>query len=451
MSITTELFSALLENGPSAFARFAGSIDPRWIEEALDATGTASVRRRKLPAEQVVWLVLGMAMFADRSIVDVVDHLELVIPGTKKLAPSSIPAARYRLGPDPMKWLFEKVALAWADSPGLGGYHGLSLWGVDGTHLRVQDTDANYGHFGKPGGRGGAGDAGYPQLRLACLLDLSTRLPRAARFGPWLRSEQDLATELWSYLPDNSLVVLDRGFVDYATFASLIASGTNRNVMVRLRADMKPVPIESLPDGTILAELRPSPEVRCQHPDIQPTIRGRLVAFQHPDGKPSRLFVTLVDHERYTAKELVALYHERWEIEIAYDEIKTHMLERKESLRSLNPEGVEQEVWGMLVAYTLVRREMLLAAQAHKLPPRRISFRSSLLWIRNFWITAYLTSPANVPRQLATLRSTLDVLILADRRSERRYPRHVKIKMSNYPRNRSIRPPPVKPPQAGDG
>ncbi|MDP6946520.1 MAG: transposase, partial [Myxococcota bacterium] len=99
-------------------------------------------------------------------------------------------------------------------------------------------------------------------------------------------------------------------------------------------------------------------------------------------------------------------------------------------------------LWGLLLTYNLVRREMLLAAEAHGLPPMRISFRSSILWIRTFWLTAWRTSPGNIPKHLGQFRSTLDVLILPVRRSERRYPRHVKIKMSNYKRNRGRRAPP---------
>lgn len=115
------------------------------------------------------------------------------------------------------------------------------------------------------------------------------------------------------------------------------------------------------------------------------------------------------------------------------------MLERKESLRSKKPDGVYQELWGQLLVYNLVRREMLLTAQASEVAPTRISFRSSLLWIRDFWTTAWMISPGNVPRTLADLRGTLRDLILPERRPDRRYPRHVKIKMSNYPRNRGAR------------
>ena len=142
----------------------------------------------------------------------------------------------------------------------------------------------------------------------------------------------------------------------------------------------------------------------------------------------------------HPATGLIRLYHDRWELEIAFDELKTHMQERRESLRSKSPEGVEQELWGVFLLYNLVRREMLLTAQSIKLPPRRISFWESLLLIRNVWITGWTTNaPGTIPRHLLELRTNLAALVLPERRPDRRYPRHVKIKMSNYNRNRGVR------------
>jgi hypothetical protein len=439
MSSLAQMLDALDELGPEGIARFQESLDPDWIEAALAATGKASIRRRKLPAEQAVWLVLGMSLFADRSITDVVDHLDLVLPGVDSLAPSSVPEARYRLGAEPMEWLFHKVADTYANSPGLPGYHGLSLFAVDGSSTRVQDSDDNFEHFGKPAGRGGANDAGYPQARIAVLMNLETRLLADAAFGPYSTSEQQLAQKLWSTIVDNSITILDRGFINYAVFASLIESGDNKHLLVRMRSDLKYDVVDILSDGSVLATLRPTPKVRRSNPDIRKEIMVRVIDYKHPGGQPSRLFTTLLDPKACPAQELIDLYHERWEIELGYGEIKTHMLERKECLRSKKPAGVEQELWGLLLVYNLVRREMLLAAQAHDLPPRRISFHSSLMWIRNFWLTAWRSSPGAIPKHLGAFRSTLDVLILPPRRSERRYPRHVKIKMSNYKRNRGHR------------
>lgn len=440
-SALDEALRALNELGPQGgLERFAASIDPDWIEQALASTGKASIRRRKLPAEQAVWLVLGMCLFTDRSIRDLIDHLQLVVPGTTSLAPSALPKARYRLGQQPLRWLFDKVAETWGQTPGLGGYHGLSLYGIDGSHLRVQDSDANFKHFGKPGGRNGKSDGGYPQLRLVGLMNLSNRLLTGAVVGPWCRGEQTLVKSLTQQIPDDSLTIVDRGFHAYMWLNELVNNGTNRQILIRGKKNLTYEVVEVLSDGSALARVRPHKTLRKQHPELPDSIVLRIIEYKHQGGEPSRLFTSLLDPETYPARELIELYHERWELEIGFDELKTHMLERKESLRSLKPEGVYQELWGQLLVYNLVRREMLLAAHAHGLPPKRISFRSSLLWIRNFWITAAMTgSSGTIPRHLGELRSTLDVLILPERRSERRYPRHVKIKMSNYKRNRGRR------------
>jgi hypothetical protein len=380
-----------------------------------------------------------MALFTDRSIRDVVDHLGLVLGKRPSLAPSNVTKSRYRIGAEPLRWLFEKVAGKWSSTPGLGEYRGLSVWGVDGSHLRVQDSDDNNAHFGKPGGRGGAHDAGYPQLRIVALMNLSNRLLAAARAGPWSKSEHELASELWDEIPDDSIVIVDRGFMSYMLLLELVAARSNRQFLIRAKKNTKYEVVDVLEDGTVLALLWPHKNLSREEPDLPGPIEVRVISYRGLNGETCQLLTTLMDPSHYPAQEVIDLYHARWELEVGFDELKTHMLERKECLRSLKPEGVYQELWGQLLVYNLVRREMLLAAEAHELPPKRISFRSSLLWIRNFWLTAWGTSPGNVPKSLANLRSTLDVLILPERRSERRYPRHVKIKMSNYPRNRSKR------------
>lgn len=435
MSSLCTLLEALQEMGPESITRFAESLDPAWIEEALNSTGKATMRRRKLPAEQAVWLVLGMGLFADRSIRDVVEHLNLVMPGVKSLAPSAIPQARYRLGAEPMKHLFNRVAEAWSTPSDDASEQGLSVLALDGTCLRVQDSDANFEHYGKPGGRGGAGDAGYPQLRLVALFNTRSRMLVDAEFGPYASFEQTLAKGLWSAIPDNSLTIVDKGFTSYALLTELAQQGTNRHLLIRTKKNARFEPIGPLPDGTLLAKIK-RPRNLPANSGLPSHLVVRMVEYQYDGGDPQRLMTTLLDPEAHPATSIVELYHERWEAEIAFDELKTHMLERKECLRSLRPQGVEQEVWGLLLVYNLVRREMWLAAQEHGLPANRVSFRSSLLWIRNFWLTAWHTKPGNLPRHLGEFRSTLDVLFLPERRRERRYPRHVKIKMSNYPRNR---------------
>lgn len=440
MSSFVEAVAAIEQLGPQGIARFQASLDMAWIEEALAATGTASVRRRKFPAEQAVWLVLGMAVFRDRSIEDVVAHLGLTLPGTGSLAKSAIPGARRRLGPAPIKHLFQRVAGAWANADKAGDYRGLTLLGIDGTSMRVQDSAANLEHFGKPTCRDGEG-GGYPQLRLAALLNLGTRMVTDLEFGAFETGEVTLAAPLVARLPEASLTLVDRGFYSYKLVHDVTHGGRDRHLLARIRKNIEVEVVEVLKDGTERVRIHPSKSLRRTNPEFAEPLEGRVITYQHPGGEPSRLFTTLMDETLHPAPELIRLYHDRWELEIAFDEIKTHMLERLESLRSKSPDGVEQELWGVFLVYNLVRREMLLAAASAKVAPRRISFWESLLLIRNVWITSWLTTPGNIPRNLVDLRKNLGSLVLPERRTERRYPRHVKIKMSNYARNRGRRPP----------
>ena len=175
------------------FARFQASIDPKWVMEALAATGTATVRRRRFPAEQVVWLVLGMALFRDIAIVDVVKYLVLALPGsgTRALAGSAVAQARARLGASPLRWLFEKCAEAWAKaSADRLRWRGLAVYGVDGTTVRVPDSPENRAKFGSQDAGGGRGISGYPLVRVVTLMALRSHLLLAVRFGPYRASER---------------------------------------------------------------------------------------------------------------------------------------------------------------------------------------------------------------------------------------------------------------------
>jgi len=151
---------------PEQFETFRRHIDAAWIEQALAATGTATVRRRRLPVEEVVWVVLGMALFRDRPIEDVVSKLDLALPGGGgTIARSSVSQARVRLGSEPMKWLFERSGSAWAHaSAAAHRWRGVTLYGMDGSCVRVPDTPENREHFGGQSGRKGT-ESGYPMAR----------------------------------------------------------------------------------------------------------------------------------------------------------------------------------------------------------------------------------------------------------------------------------------------
>lgn len=451
MSLTDSVNAILDADIPTSFERFAKVLDARWIDTALKETGTASVRRRKLSAHLVVWLVIGMALFRDRSIPEVVSHLGLVLPGQKgkramagkTVAPSAIPQARYRVGAAPLEAIFERTADTWATrAADEHRWRGLALYGVDGTTLRVPDTDDNRDAFGLPGSS--RGQSGYPQVRLVALMALRSHLVASASFGPCTgkkSGENSLAKQLWSRLPERSLVIMDKGFTDYGLFYRLNhdaeGSVTEKHWLIRAKNNLRLKTIEVFGKGDELVELSINYRARKEDPTLPMKMVVRAIRYQVKGYKPQMLLTSMVDPKQYPPKEMAALYHERWEIELGYDEVKTHLLEREEALRSKKAEGIRQEIWGILLAYNVVREEMLEVADAAGVSPLRVSFRHSVQLIRLFcMVEAWACAPGNLPKRLASFHETMaDLLILPERRPERRYKRHVKIKMSAYKRN----------------
>jgi hypothetical protein len=375
----------------------------------------------------------------------VAEHLDLVVPtasGARRgITNAAIVQAREQLGVVPLAALFTQTATTWAHGAAADErWRGLAVYGLDGTTLRVADTPENVAHFGRPPSRHGEG-AGYPQLRLVTLLTLRARLLAGAAFGPYHTSEGALAREVWAALPEHAVVILDRGFCGYALFHGLATPDRDRHWIVRARSGptaLTQAVIERFSGGDALVELRPSRATRAQHPDLPPTLRVRAVRVQRHGFRPYWVFTSLLNPATHPATEIAALYHERWELELAFDELKTHTCERLEALRSKAPGRVAQEVWGLLLGYNLVRLVMGRAAPRAGVPPGRLSYRYALLAVRAFWHTAWDTSPGTLPRRLEALLDDLARFVLPQRRP-RRYPRAVKIKMSNYPRNRPHR------------
>ena len=179
-----------------------------------------------------------------------------------------------------------------------------------------------------------------------------------------------------------------------------------------------------------------SREARRKDPSLPRTWTMRAIRYHRKGFRPQTLLTSLLDAKQYPAEEIVALYHERWELELGYDELKTELLEREETIRSKTKGGVEQELWGLLLAYNLVRVEMERIANGAKVEPTRISFVESLRLIRDEWTWLSVTSPGAIPKRLATMRANIKRYVLPPRRTKRIYPRAVKIKMSNYARKR---------------
>lgn len=409
-------------------------LQPEWIEEALALSGTVTLRRRRLPAEQVIWMVIGMGLLRNIPIEQVVDKLELALPDRKDtlIAKSAISKARQRLGEDPLAYLFAATAAEWATrSADAHRWRGLALYGLDGTTMRVADSPENRATFGGQNAGGGRGESGYPQVRVVAMMALRSHVLSGVRFADYHTGETTLARDIWNEVPEESLVIVDRNFLVKRDLIHLETSG-NRHWLSRTKVNTKWAVREKLGKDDYLVEWE------VQATGLPTTWTLRAIHYQKKGHPRATLLTSLLDAEKYPAKELVALYHERWETEIGYDELKTHLLDRREAIRSKTPSGVRQELWGIALAYNLVRLEMERVAAEANVPPTRISFVASLAMIRDEFHTLSLRSmtPGAMPASLARLRQRLKRLVLPSRRPDRVYPRAVKIKMSSYGRKR---------------
>jgi len=338
-------------------------LDPAWIEEALALSGTVPLRRRRLPAEQVVWLVVGMGLMRDMPIEQVVDRLELALPDREDtvVARSTISKARERLGDDALAYLFATTAAKWATrSADADRWKGLALYGVDGSTLRVPDSPENREAFGGQKAGAGRGESGYPQVRIVAMMALRSHVLSAFRFAEYGVGEVTLARDLWNEVSEKSLVICDRNFLVKKDLIHLETSG-DRHWLSRAKSNTKWAVREKLGRDDYLVEWD------VNEPGLPTTWTLRAIRYKKKGFDDvtllTSLLTSLLDAEKYPAKELIELYHERWELEVGYDEVKTHLLDRRESIRSKKPAGVRQELWGIAIAYNLVRVEMEAVAK----------------------------------------------------------------------------------------
>ena len=441
MPLLLDLSAVSALANPERLGAFREAIDPAWIDSALEATGTASLRKRRLPAEQVIWLVLGMGLMRDRPLTDVVGALDLVMPnsGRSNVTSSTISAARDRLGPEPLQWLFERTGAQWAsNSSAREHWRGLSLYALDGTSMLVPDTLENRAHFGSASA-GKRGDSGYPLVRVVALIAPRSHILHGAAIGSYRdSSEASLSRDLFASVPDNSLTLVDRNFLNAATLVGIWRGGQQRHWMTRTKSTTKVKVLQKLGPGDDLVELEVTDRARKLDPTLPKNFVARAVRYQRPGFQPQTVLTSLIDAARFPRAEVAALYHERWEIELAYGELKTDMLDAEPTLRSKDREGIEQELWGLLLTYNLIRLEMQRVAIRVGVTPVRISFVMAMRMIRDEWMWSWGPSPGAIPKHLARLAEDLARFVLPPRREGRNFPRAVKVKMSNFPRKRTL-------------
>ena len=363
------------------------------VEAVIDEAGAREQRVRMLPAWVVVYYVLALALFMDMGGARVMRKLAGTMGwagrGVSVAVPSeeALSKARARLGPVPLRLLFEEVAGPLGtegDTPG-AFWRGLRVTSIDGTTVDAQDTPANWERFSGPGTRDAAGvrlRGGFPQLRMVVLAECGTRALIGASVGGYSAGEKTLTAALLPRLGAGMLVLADRNFTGYDLWRR--AAGTGAALVWRIGANFALPVDEVLADGSYLSRLKaPKAAARDGHGDL----RVRIVEYQlrAEDGSVTETFTlatTLCDPVRAPARELADLYHRRWQIETAIGALKSGLKGDGVVLRSKTPDGAEQECWALLCAYHAIRDVIVAAATLTDADPLRISFIAALDAVR---------------------------------------------------------------------
>jgi hypothetical protein len=365
----------------------ARAIPPARVHRVLAETGKASERERDLPAPVVVYYAIALALYMGSSTREV---LRCLLEGLRWLwgaeavkvaGKSGISQARSRLGEAPLRRLYEELVQPIATRASKGAwYRGWRLVSLDGTCLDVADTAENRAEFGVPGAS--RGESAFPQLRLVALVENGTHVLFGARLGRYAEGEATLAHDVLAALRPGMLCLADRYFFGHALWQR--AAGTGADLLWRVRSNLR-LPRETvLPDGSYLTTVFPS-EADRRHRTGR--LQVRVVEYRLegiPDAEPLyRVVTSILDPQKAPATELAALYHERWEIEVALAELKTQLRGARVVLRSKTPELVRQEIWGLLLAHFAVRGLMHEAAlQADEDPDHRLSFSHAVRVVR---------------------------------------------------------------------
>jgi len=357
------------------------------IHRVLAETGTASVRQRDLPAHVVIYYVIALALYMQASYREV---LRCLFEGLQWMAgagarvtitgKSGISQARTRLGAAPLQQLYEALVQPLAVPQTHGAwYRQWRLVTLDGTTLDVADTAANEAAFGRPGASRGA--SAFPQLRLVALVENGTRVLIGAALDGYPVGETTLARRVWPALTPQMLCLADRTYFGWQAWTQAHATGAD--LLWRVKKNLQ-LPVQRVhPDGSYASVIYPSLGDRRHQTRGVPV---RVIDYQLEgvaDAEPLyRLVTTLLDPDQAPAPELAALYQERWAIETALAELKTHLRGARIVLRSKTPDLVRQECYGLLLAHFAVRGLMHDAALHADIDPDRLSFVHAVRVVR---------------------------------------------------------------------
>ncbi len=357
------------------------------IEKILSQTGKASQRQRDLPAHVVVYYVIALALYMQSSYREVLRCLLEGLQWLKKpgerirvTGKSGISQARSRLGWEPIEVLHNEIVKPIANEKTKGAwYHNWRLVSLDGSTMDIADTQENREAYGRPGAS--RGKSAYPQLRFVSLVENGTHGLFGTRMGPYFTGEVTLAKDVLPNLKPGMLCLADRNFLGFELWAQARATGAE--LLWRGKKDLSLPRLKCFEDGSYLSVIYPSQRDQ-RHKTKGVEVRVIEYTLEGVSGAEPfyRLFTTILDPDKAPAHELAALYHERWEIETAFDELKTHLRGSRIVLRSKTPALVKQEFYGLLLAHYAIRGLMHEAALKGDTDPDTLSFTHTVRVIR---------------------------------------------------------------------
>ena len=358
------------------------------INELLDAHQCNSRRERSFPATAVVYYCMALSLYPEAAYADVFDAVAQGLAwrnhseAPQRIKASSISVARSRLSWPVFKHLQQQACQPLADEATCpqAFYRGLRLMAIDGSNFEVPDEADNVTAFGYPGSRTGV--AGYPQAQCAVLVECATHAIVAANIAAYRDSEWSVCKPLLTSLNASTLCLADRGFNGYEHWCAAKATGSQ--LLWRCAANRQLPVIQSLSDGSFLSVIRPTAGVLRKDKSAAVTVRVIEYTLPGTQGAETRyrLLTTLLDEHQAPALEVAALYHERWEVESVFDELKTHLIQRRRTLRSKTADLVRQEFYGWVLAHYAVRWLMYSAATERERVPRELSFVANVQLLR---------------------------------------------------------------------
>jgi Insertion element 4 transposase N-terminal/Transposase DDE domain len=415
-------------------------ISQQRLDYILARTGRCQRRKGRLLASSVAWLTIAMSLFATHSIPMVWRALHPYLT-TPEPDDSTFTKARQRLGVAPLRELFREIALSFAPvgTPGVF-YRSLRLMGIDGTVFDMPDTPDNELVFGRGGNQ--RSPNAFPQVRVLALCELGTHAICDFALRPVNHGEQAMVPILMRSLKRGMLLLWDRNFFGFDLIKNVLDSGSH--LLARVKTSQLIFQrVRDLPDGSYLTKIYPTPYDRVKDRNSRIV---RLIEYTHNDptrqgcGLPHRLLTDLVDPADLPALEAPLIYHERWDHELVFDEIKTHLNGRAVHLRSKTPRGVVQELYGLFLAHRIIRQIMSDAAEPQQLEPNRLAFMDSYRILQSHLHEAPTCS---IDVWYQRLTEEVGRQILRPRRN-RWYPRVIRRKMKKWDKKR---PKHKKPPQ----